>query len=149
MYFRSTRYLFFLSLLTLQCNSRKEETPPEASYFGRYTGVRTFYRVEQGHSTEIATTDVELIISRISDDHFDIRGIATAGPSVTATFQLSPAFTYDRGTGLSDCGLILMTGEGYFRNDSLFITDRSQCTTSSDMSSPSLKFVIKAARRQP
>lgn len=149
MSFCSTRYLLFLSLLTLQCNSRKEETPPATGYDGRYTGIRTFYRVEQGHSTEIAATDVELIISRISDDHFDIRGIAAAGPAVTATFQRSPAFTYDRGTGLSDCGLILMTGEGHFRNDSLFITDRSRCTASSDISSLSLKFDIKAVRRTP
>jgi hypothetical protein len=138
--------LLFVSLCFFHCHSKKEEPTVEKNIEGEYEGIRTFFQVNNGQTTSLASARVSLTISKNTSSGIDIKGMSSVDQTVNALLHTSSSFSYNRGKGLSDCGVTDMTGEGYFSNDSLFITDYIQCA-SQELSPLSQKFTIKAVRK--
>ncbi|HEV7348851.1 hypothetical protein [Telluribacter sp.] len=130
--------IFLTCLITagtfiFSCNKKDESASPLAysdSMDGKYRGIKIFSNSQQGNSAPGDTVKVSLTITKQTNSSFGIKGIVPTEQIVTAQLGSQNRFSYDRGVGEDQCGLTTMTGEGYFRGDSLYITETIQCTSS-------------------
>ncbi|WP_207504795.1 hypothetical protein [Telluribacter humicola] len=140
--------LLSVGTFIFSCNKNEADTAP-ISYSvpagGEYQGVKIFTNANQTKATRSDSVQVSLTIGKQTGSNFTINGLMPSGQGVTAQVGNQNGFNYDRGQGIDQCGVTSMTGEGYFRGDSLFITETIRCNTAT--TSEIIKTIrIKAAK---
>lgn len=124
---RTNIILLFVLLFAFNCKSDKDQAAPEIDnelvnndLTGSYEGYKTFnksqtdsiavsIKVEKNTETKYTVTETRPFAHYFS---IDLTGLN---------------FTYDRGTGEDDCGATKMTGNGYFKDRSLYFIETNDC----------------------
>ena len=126
-------FMCTVGVLIFSCRNKEAVTAPLAPYSvpgdGTYRGVKVSSSPKQTKATSSDTVQVSLTIGKPTGSRFTITGIVPTAQVVTAQVGNQNGFSYDRGQGIDQCGVTSMTGEGYFRGDSLFITETIRCNT--------------------
>ena len=116
---------FFLLLLCLAC--KKEEEAPSAPSLDTHAGTYEGYR-SSSLATKAATDSVRvtLLVSPVGPNQVRILQTAPNEFEYLVTMQ-NEHFTYDKGLGEDACGATKLTGQGYFRNGSLYLIETIEC----------------------
>lgn len=122
------KYIFLILCLTIplmgcQINTDSLTDTSDASWEGVYMGYRT-QTIGQTKATD--STQIVLEVERIAPDKMRIRQTSPNVFDYHVTMK-SNHFVYSRGLGESTCGVVDITGEGYFRNNSLYLLETSEC----------------------
>ena len=125
--YRTNIILLFVLLFGLNCKSDKDQTIPEtdnelinSDITGSYEGYKTF------NKSQTDSVAVSLKVEKNSELKYTITELRPFvhyfGIDVTGL-----NFTYDRGSGEDDCGATRLTGNGYFKERSLYIIETTKC----------------------